>query len=353
MKKFIEKVKKTLSIKHLIEALIFFLIAALTFYFVFKNNNFSLLIDNIKATNKWYIFLAVMAMFGYILTEAVNVRRILCSFNDKVSLMKCFKYSLVGFFFSSITPSSTGGQPMQLYFMNKDKVLLSHGTLALLIQLLSFQFVTLVLALVGFVLNYDILVHHIGSIKYLMFFGIVVNMIIQAFLIILIFSKNTGEKLMGWVYNMLVKLHYKKADIFKRQSDKQLSEYHECAMYLKDNKGLLVKSIITTIVQLSLYHGVPYFVYRSFGLNEANIIKFVLMEAVLYISVASLPLPGSMGASEGSFVVMFKMFFPKVLLGSAMIISRGISFYLFIVISLVLIIAFMIYDRYKRKRVEE
>ena len=53
---------------------------------------------------------------------------------------------------------------MQLYFMNKDKLPLSHGTLALLIQLLSFQFVTLVLAIIGFIAHYDLLLHHIGNI---------------------------------------------------------------------------------------------------------------------------------------------------------------------------------------------
>ncbi|HBA37984.1 MAG TPA: hypothetical protein DCY94_04615 [Firmicutes bacterium] len=202
----------------------------------------------------------------------------------------------------------------------------------------------------GFAINYDTLVHHIGSIKYLMFFGIVVNIAIQAFLIVMIFSKSMGSKLMNFVYKMLVKFHYKKAEAFKVQADKQLEEYHECAEHIKKNKVLFVKVILTTVVQLSLYHGIPYFVYRSLGLSEANIMKFVLMESVLYISVASLPLPGSMGASEGSFVVMFKVFFPEVLLGSAMIISRAISFYLFVVISLVLIVAFMLYDDYKRKR---
>lgn len=329
--------EKKQNLKKIINGLLFVVIAFLTFYFVFKGNNINDVIANIKLTNKWYILLGLLAMFGYILMESVNIRRILLTFNEKVGIISAFMYSLVGFFFSSITPSSTGGQPMQLYYMNKDRVQLSHGTLALLVQLLSFQAVTLILAIVGFIFNYDTLIYHIGSIKYLMFFGIGINVLIQAFLITMIFSHSTGEKLLGWIYKLLKRFHYKKAEAFNEKSKQQLSEYHECAMYIKKNRMLLLKTLVTTFIQLALYHAVPYFVYRSFGLSDVSVLKFISMEAVLYISVASLPLPGSMGVSEGSFVVMFKVFFPVSVLSSAMIISRGISFYLFIIISIILI----------------
>lgn len=36
------------------------------------------------------------------------------------SLFRCIQYSFLGFFYSGITPSATGGQPVQLYYMNKD-----------------------------------------------------------------------------------------------------------------------------------------------------------------------------------------------------------------------------------------
>lgn len=349
MKQLLIQIKNKIKPKTLINAGIFILIAGLTLSVVFKNNNPSEIMDNLKNANKWFILIALLCMFLYIMGEALNIYRILKNFKDKTTLSKCFKYSLVGFFFSSITPSSTGGQPMQVYFMNKDKVPIAHGTLALLVQLLSFQFVTLLLAVVGFFLNRDILLHHIGNIKYLMLFGITVNIVIEVFLFIMIFSKKMGEKIMDFVYKMLKKFKYKKSESFKEKSDAQLKEYHECANYLNKHKALLVKTILTTIVQLSVYHCVPYFIYRSFGLSNYNAFNFIFMEAVLYISVASLPFPGAMGISEGSFMIMFKMFFPAAILGSAMIISRTVNFYLFIIICLMLIGAYVLYDKIREK----
>lgn len=345
----IDKLKKKITLKGIINITIFVLIATLTFYMVFKNNDLGEVVRNIKGTNKLYIFIAILCMFIYISAEGLNTYRILKNFKEKVTLLQTFKYSIVSFFFSSITPSSTGGQPMQLYFMNKDKLQISRCTLALLIELLSFQFVTLLLALLGFIFNYKMLLSSIGNIKYLLIFGFSVNIVIQVLLFIMIFSKKMGQGLINFVYKVLKKFHYKKADDFYEKSLVQIKEYQDCAKYLRKNKMILLKTILTTTVQMSVYHSIPFFIYRSFGLTEYNIFTFIVVQAVLYISVASLPLPGAMGASEGAFMVVFKMFFPASILSSAMIISRGISFYLFVIISLILILVFIIVDKYKNK----
>lgn len=46
-----------------------------------------------------------------------------------------------------------------------------------------------------------------------------------------------------------------------------------------------------------------------------------------------MPLPGAVGVSEGGFLGIFKFLFPVNLLTSAMLLSRGISFYLCVLIS--------------------
>ena len=49
------------------------------------------------------------------------------------------------------------------------------------------------------------------------------------------------------------------------------------------------------------------------------------------MAVSYMPMPGTVGASEGVFMLMFKSLFPVNVLSSAMLISRGVSFYLFVV----------------------
>ena len=51
------------------------------------------------------------------------------------------------------------------------------------------------------------------------------------------------------------------------------------------------------------------------------------------LAVSSLPLPGAVGASEGGFVKAMTLFFGSALVTPAVLLSRGISFYSFLLIS--------------------
>lgn len=61
---------------------------------------------------------------------------------------------LFGFFFSSVTPSASGGDPMQMYYMKKDGLPLGHSALAILTEFSSFQFITIIFAIISFLFNY-------------------------------------------------------------------------------------------------------------------------------------------------------------------------------------------------------
>lgn len=320
-------------INNILKYSIFLILIVVTFSVVFKQNDFGTFLDNLKHANPLYIGLGILCMVVFLLAEALNVRLILQNLGHKLTRRRVFRYSLVGFFFSSITPSSTGGQPAQVYFMNKDDIPVSHSTLALLVELMGYQLALGLLAIVGFVLNFDILVHHLGNIKFLVFLGIGVNLIIISALTVVIFSEKLARRIVSGITKVLKFFHYSKVEAFEKSFHSQIDEYHRCSVYLKEHKLILVRVLLTNVVQLVAYHAVPYFVYLSFGLSGTRAITIILMEAVLYIAVASLPFPGAVGVSEGSFMIMFKMFFPEALLGSAMIISRGISFYLFVLVS--------------------
>ena len=123
---------------------------------------------------------------------------------------------------------------------------------------------------------------------------------------------------------------FKKADMIKEKVDSIIDDYKECAMYIVKNKGIMFKTFITKCVQIFAIHSVPYWIYRSFGFNEYSIFMFVGVQAVLFISVSALPLPGSVGASESGFLILFKLLFPASVLNEAMLLSRGVSFYLFV-----------------------
>ena len=89
---------------------------------------------------------------------------------------------------------------------------------------------------------------------------------------------------------------------------------------------------------MSIYYLIPYCVYKAFGLNGYNIFEIYTIQAVLFTTVSCLPLPGAIGVSETVFLSLFGPVFSTELLSSAMLLSRGISFYLFVIVSMIITI---------------
>lgn len=338
--------------KVIINTICFAVCVILTFYLIFKNNDINEILKVVKQVDLKYILIAICCMFCFILSEAINIRRTLILVNCKIKFIQSLKYAIVGFFFSSVTPGSSGGDPMQIYYMKKDKLSLGNSALAIFTEFSSFQFVTITMAVIGFITNYEFIQQSIGNIKFLLIIGLSVNIIILMVLLLTVFSNKIIIKLVDIICKILQKIHYKKVEQFREKSIIQINEYKKGAKILLTNKRTLVKILLTTLIQIILFHSIPYFIYLSFGIGGANILRFIAVQAVLYISVSSIPFPGAVGISEGGFLIIYKLLFPAELLSSAMLLSRGISFYLFVTLSGIAILLFKIQEYISKKNVK-
>ena len=128
--------------------MLFIALILLTLWVILKDQSITAITDVLKNVKLTYVYIGIGCMAIYLFLEGINLRRTLRALNEKVSIMQAFKYSLIGFFFSSITPAASGGQPMQIYYMHKDKIAVSNSTLALLINLTSMQISTISIAII-------------------------------------------------------------------------------------------------------------------------------------------------------------------------------------------------------------
>ena len=75
------------------------------------------------------IILAALLIYDLnILVDAVVTLIYVRSKYEDFSFIEALKVAFVGVFFSAITPSSTGGQPMQLYLMSKKNISVGFGS---------------------------------------------------------------------------------------------------------------------------------------------------------------------------------------------------------------------------------
>lgn len=318
------------KIKRMIRNFILFIaLIILTFSIILKDQDITEIYGILIDSKKQYILIAILAMSIYVLCEAINIRRILKTLGEKRNIFQNIKYALIGFFFSGITPAASGGQPLQIYYMNKDNITVAKSTLTLLINLSSMQVVTISLALISFAINHNYLN---STLTVLFVIGIILNATALALLLISIFSKKTLQKLIGFVVKIMKKIKIKNADKKQEKIETELKKYHESSDFIKNNKLLIFKTLLTTYIQFIAFYSVSYWVYRSLGLNQNSIFQLITLQSILYGTVSGIPSPGAVGVSEGGFIEIFKAVISENMINSAMLLNRGINFYFLIII---------------------
>ena len=333
--------------KYILNMLLFVFLIWLTFKILFANQDMDELLMIIHSTNKMFLVGSCFAMLIYCMLEALNLMRTLKRLETDTTYFKCLKYAFIGVFFSAITPAASGGQPMQVYYMHKDGLDIGHSSLALLINLTSFQITTILMALISLIFYHSYL-----SIGLRIFFviGVGLNIIALALLLISIFSKKLSNGLVNFAIKIMTKLKLKKLDEKTQKLRDSLEKYQVSAKYIRNNVPYILKTIGITIIQMIVYYSIPYYTYRALGLSGDSYIKILCLQAMLYATVSGIPSPGAVGVTEGAFVTLFASIIPNKLLNGAVLLNRGISFYLMAAISSIVVLVSTFFVKKKEKK---
>ncbi len=337
---------KTKNNIKLIRNFIFFIILiVITFYILLKDQSITMIFEIIGTAKVQYLCIGIICMILYLVCETINIGRTLKALEEKSSFWQNLKYALIGFFFSSITPAASGGQPMQIYYMYKEGISVSNSTLALLLNLSSMQIITISFAFISLFFNYQYL-NRVLIICFIV--GMSLNLSALILLLIGIFSKRMSKALINLAIKVMKFFRIKNIDTKKEKIEQELEKYQESANYIKEHKLLIIKIIATTAIQFLLYYSISYWTYRALNLSQSNIFEIVTMQSILYATVSGIPSPGAVGVSEGAFTEIFRSVYPQSLMSSAVLLSRGINFYLFVIISGIVVII----NQIKQKKVD-
>ena len=108
--------------KAIFNTIFLILIFSITVYMVFKGEDLGEIIHTVRQADPVYLLISVVCVVLFILGESVIIFYMMRTLGAKVKMGHCALYSFVGFFFSCITPSASGGQPMQIYLLGQSPV---------------------------------------------------------------------------------------------------------------------------------------------------------------------------------------------------------------------------------------
>ena len=103
---------------------------------------------------------------------------ILKALNYDITLKKGIFYSMVEFYFSGITPSSTGGQPVQLYYMTKDDIPIRKSYITLMLNTIYFKLIMVILGILVLLINSSYVLGSALIYKVFFFIGFIFDLFI-------------------------------------------------------------------------------------------------------------------------------------------------------------------------------
>lgn len=362
------QMKKPSKEKLIMWVLVFLALAGLTVRFLHREYSLASVLSSIKEADPIWLLPGVGAMALFFVCEGANIGRSLRLVGHNISRTDEIRYAMAGFFFSSITPSASGGQPMQLYFMHKDRLPLSHSSLALLTELTSFQAAAATLALAGLVCQRgSVLAAGSGMgasagastaagpgsglagfgagagaglaaaggilTTAVLVAGILISAAVLVFLLFMIFSPSAARIAISPVLWLTDKINPQNAATVRIRLLRGICEYRRASLYITKNPCAIAKIFLTSVIQLLAYFSITFCICRSLGITGIYWAEVTLCQAALYVAVSTLPLPGAVGVTEGGFAVIFASLIPPELMGVAIILSRFISFALPLVAS--------------------
>ena len=333
--------------RYVLSAILFVVLIILTYVFVLKGCDFNLLIESIKNTNPFFVFLTILCVFGYVFFGSLFLKRILWYFGSKVSFYHTFGYIFTEIYFSAITPSNMGGQPVQMIEMKKDKISYQYSSVLVLFNTMMNRIVLIFIATIFFIIFNKEIFNINPFYNWVVILGYITTILVILLFAALIYSKKIANlllKLSNYLIDHLKLI--KNKDKLKNKLAKSLKEYQSCSKITKEKPKLVMESFIILFLQRVSLLLASYTIYKAFGLNEYGILLIMAFQVCVTLGSDLMPTPGGVMINEGLLLSVNNMLYGESLALSGMLLLRSFNFYFLVIISALL---YFVFHYIKRK----
>ncbi|BBE31997.1 phosphatidylglycerol lysyltransferase [Tepiditoga spiralis] len=281
--------------------------------------------QNIKELKNFSIKFAFFSMFIIILkwfVETLILKLSLFDERKKISFFKLFKIIILGQFFSYLTPFYTGGQPLQVYYLSKEKINPSVATASILYKSMFFQIVMVLMGFIG--LQYS---SHLNN---YIFIILISGILLNGFVVFLILFFSLNKELSKKTVKKTT-LFLKKIKILKnpqKHMEEIMNKVEEFVNFFKKNSKnyvSLFSIFILSIIQLLLYVFTSMIILNGFGI-KLNLDLF-FRSLILDVGSSVVPTPGTSGGAEGFYYLIFSNKASIYVLNTSVLIWRLSTYY--------------------------
>jgi len=333
MKKISKELKSKLNI------LVLILVTVIVLYISLKDNFYEVLVGFSKL-NIFWIIIAFIITFGYYYFRSLSLYSFTKTFSNDIKFIKIIKIIFITQFFDGITPSSSGGQPYQIYSLKQEKIRIMEATNITIQNFIVYQIALILLGLIAVISNnYLNLFENVGFIKKLIILGFVINVIVVVGLFSLAFVKKLNSIIIKLIVTLLSKLRIiKDKENIINNLNKYIETFHNGTIILLKNKKIFIKTIMYNLIGLILLYIVPVLIMYGLGnYHSLNQFDSIISSAYVMLIGAFIPIPGATGGIEYAFTQFYGTFISGAQLTLVMLLWRFLTYYLGVIIGGILL----------------
>lgn len=326
-----------------------------------ENHDTATFADLLAGMNGWYLLAAFGLIAFVMICDVLKYVLLNRTFGCSVGLARAAKLGLTGKYYECITPTATGGQPMQILYLHSCGV---SGGKSSSVVMMKYNVQMLAAAIVGAIvmgvwgrLLFEVIPD--GTISVGIYaagwVGFSINACAPVFLTIVIFCPKLLKKITNWILLFLRKIHIvKKYEERKARIYRAIDDFAVCSQFIFKHPLKFLQLLGLCFVEPAALCIIPYFVFTALcggQIQGAENLFFTVAALSTYSTYAAvyIPTPGNSGAVEMVFMLAFAALSGDVLFW-VILVWRFVTFYIYIVMGIGMNLHDLVRGIVKRRR---
>ena len=281
----------------------------------------------LEADGRW-LLLGLAVWFANMAVEAVAIQCFFRWQRMRIRFFSTLHITLLGMFYSSVTPAATGGQPMQVVAFRKREIPVGVSSSALATKLFCSQFALLAGGVFLWLTHQEAVLRCVGDARWVVFVGFAVNAVVVLVVLLLTVKPGIVQSLLRFLLKAGVKLRLvRNPEHLASRADAAVADFSASVDMLLHHPLRILFMVLLSLLQYALLCSASYCVYRSLHLVGESPSLLMALQWLLFIGASFTPLPGASGAQEGGFYLFYQSIFPPALQMPALLLWRAITFY--------------------------
>ncbi len=284
-------------------------------------NKWDSIIDNLAQADIKWLFAILGVVLGTIMVRSFILFCFARLYTRNYHFHQAIAVDQVGQFYNAVTPGASGGQIMQAYTYKKQGLHISSAVSALAMYSICFQIVLIIYGLLSFLIKYDLIMQMenitftINGVKIIIptlvltIIGFMLNVSVILIVLLMGYWHGFHNFVMGPIVGLGAKLKILKNPDKTRENLRISVENFKIEFRrLWTNIPFFILVMVSFAIYMTLKFSIPYFCGLALGNEHTSFQYFwdsVFLGNYHQMITGIIPIPGSAGVSEYVFTMLF------------------------------------------------